>query len=205
MSGSDRGVIPTIGLAGGIGAGKSRVAAILADLGCLVSDSDADARAVLADPEVVEALREWWGDEVVAADGTIDRRRVAARVFADPEARERLEALMHPRIHARRAARFAAAPAGTRAFVIDAPLLFEAGLDAECDAILFVDAPRARRLARVAANRGWTAGELTRREAAQWPNEKKRAKSTIVIDNAQDEDHTLRPRIEQALKAITRS
>ena len=90
MSGSAAGP-PTIGLAGGIGAGKSRVAALLAELGCVVSDSDADARAVLADPEVIDTLRSWWGDEVVGVDGAIDRGEVAGRVFTDVEERQRLE------------------------------------------------------------------------------------------------------------------
>jgi dephospho-CoA kinase len=196
---------PTIGLAGGIGAGKSRVAALLAELGCVVSDSDADARAVLADPEVIDTLRSWWGDEVVGVDGGIDRSRLAARVFADPEARARLEALMHPRIHDRRAARFAAASPDTRAFVIDAPLLFEAGLDAECDAIIFVDAPRDVRRARVAANRGWTDAELAGREAAQWPIEEKRSRATIVIDNTKDDDDRLSSQVADALDRITRT
>ncbi len=196
---------PTIGLAGGIGAGKSRVAALLTELGCVVSDSDADARAVLAEPEIIAMLRSWWGDEVVGADGAIDRSRVAARVFADAEARARLEGLVHPRVHERRAARFAAAPSDTRALVIDAPLLFEAGLDAECEAILFVEAPRDVRLARVAANRGWSDAELAAREAAQWPIEEKRSRATVVIDNTHDDDDALRNRIASALDTIIRT
>jgi dephospho-CoA kinase len=204
MSGSAAGP-PTIGLAGGIGAGKSRVAALLAGLGCVVSDSDADARAVLAAPDVIDTLRSWWGDEVVGVDGAIDRSRVAARVFADSEARARLQGLVHPRIHERRAARFAAAPQGTRAFVIDAPLLFEAGLDAECDAVIFVDAPRDVRLARVAANRGWSDAELAGREAAQWPIEEKRSRATIVIDNTKDDDDRLSSQVADALDRITRA
>jgi dephospho-CoA kinase len=204
MSGSAAGP-PTIGLAGGIGAGKSRVSRILAGLGCVVSDSDADARVVLTDPEVVATLRSWWGDEVVGVDGAIDRSRVAARVFADSEARARLQGLVHPRIHERRAARFAAAPQGTRAFVIDAPLLFEAGLDAECDAVIFVDAPRDVRLARVAANRGWSDAELAGREAAQWPIEEKRSRATIVIDNTKDDDDRLSSQVADALDRITRA
>ena len=91
--------IPVIGLCGGIGAGKSAVAGILADLGCVVSDSDRDAREVLADPEVLEVLRGWWGDDVVGTDGRLDRSRIAGRVFADDSERARLEGLVHPRLH----------------------------------------------------------------------------------------------------------
>ena len=204
MSGSAAGP-PTIGLAGGIGAGKSRVAALLAELGCVVSDSDADARAVLADPEVIDTLRSLWGDEVVGVDGAIDRGKVAGRVFTDVEERRRLESVLHPRIHERRAARFAAAPPDTRAFVIDAPLLFEAGLDAECDAVIFVDASRPTRLARVAANRGWSDEELARRESAQWPIDRKRSLATLIIDNTTNDEDFLRTETRKALEQLTRS
>lgn len=193
---------PVIGLAGGIGAGKSQVAATLAELGCLVSDSDADARAVFAEPSVIETLRSWWGDEVVADDGTIERSEVARRVFADPEQRIRLEELVHPAIHARRRARFEAAGPGTRALVIDAPLLFEAGLDAECDAILFVDAPREVRLERVRRHRGWDEAELERREAAQWPVDRKRERADAVVENAVEDDPTLVRRVDEALQRL---
>lgn len=186
---------PVIGLAGGIGAGKSAVAAILADLGAVVSDSDADARAVLAESDVIETVRSWWGGDVITPDGVVDRAAVARRVFIDPAERARLEALVHPRIHARRRARFEAAPASTRAFVIDAPLLFEAGLDSECEAVIFIDAPREVRLARVARDRGWTEAELDRREAAQWPIQRKRERATEIIENTQDDDPTLATRV----------
>jgi dephospho-CoA kinase len=202
MSGSAAGP-PTIGLAGGIGAGKSRVAALLAELGCVVSDSDADARAVLADPEVIATLRSWWGDDVVGVDGAIDRGKVAGRVFTDVEERRRLESVLHPRIHERRAARFAAAPPDTRAFVIDAPLLFEAGLDADCDAVIFVDASRPTRLARVAANRGWSDEELARRESAQWPIDRKRSLATLIIDNTTNDEDFLRTETRKALEQLT--
>lgn len=192
----------TIGLAGGIGAGKSAVAAILTDLGGVVSDSDADARAVLAEADVVETLRSWWGDDVIGVDGAVDRAAVARRVFADPAERERLESLVHPRIHARRRARFDAAPSSTRVFVIDAPLLFEAGLDDDCDAVIFVDAPREVRLARVARDRGWSEAELDRREAAQWPIERKRERASEIIDNTNDDDPTLRARVAATLERL---
>ncbi len=125
---------PVIGLAGAIGAGKSTVAGILGEAGCLVSDADRLAREVLAESDVVAELVSWWGSGVLDADGRPDRKAIAEIVFADPEARQRLEDLVHPRVHAARAAAFASAPPDTPALVIDAPLLFEAGLAAECDA-----------------------------------------------------------------------
>jgi dephospho-CoA kinase len=93
---------------------------------------------------------------------------------------------MHPRIEARRRAQFAAAPVSTRAFIIDAPLLFEVGLERECDAVIFVDAPREHRLARVRATRGWDDSELARREASQIPLDEKRRRSTDIVANAGD-------------------
>lgn len=179
---------PVIGLTGGIGAGKSTVARILESLGCVVSDSDADAAAILEEPETIGTIREWWGDQVVREDGSLDRAAIAARIFEDEAARGRLEQLVHPRIHDRRRARFAAAGPEARAFVIDAPLLFEAGLDQECDSVLFVDAPRDVRLARVAEARGWSEEELLRREAAQLPLEEKLDRATSTVPNGETTD-----------------
>lgn len=172
-----------IGLAGGIGAGKSHVARVLGALGCVVSDSDALARAALQEAEVRAALVSWWGAGVLDAQGQVDRVRVGGVVFADPAQRRRLEALVHPRVHAARAAQMEQARRDRApALVIDAPLLFEAGVDAECDAVVFVECPSSARLARVRA-RGWSDEELARREAAQWPLDEKRRRCRYVIDN----------------------
>lgn len=194
-----------IGLAGGIGAGKSEVAAILAELGCLVSSSDAEARAVLREPEVRDELVRWWGLGVLGADGHVDRGAVAAIVFADPGQRLRLEALIHPRLVSVRAALIERAGAtGVQAVVIDAPLLFEAGVDGECDAVIFVDAPLDVRERRVRESRGWAEGELARRERAQMPLADKRARSDSVIENASDRSQ-LRARVEAVLAKILRT
>ena len=192
---------PIIGLVGGIGAGKSTVAAVLRELGCLVSDSDELARQSFRDPAVVGQLQERWGSRVLTADGSIDRREVAAIVFADAEERRFLESIVHPWIERRRAAQFASAPPGTPALVIDAPLLLEAGLGPQCDAVLFVDAPRPLRLARVMANRGWDDAELARREAAQWPVERKRSTASHVIDNGGDQGG-LREQLAEVLRTL---
>ena len=148
-----------LGLAGGIGAGKSAVAAILRDLGCVVSDSDARAKALLDTPPVRDQIVAWWGPELLTPDARIDRVRLAAVVFADPDQRRRLEGLIHPLLKTERDAALARARAARApAFVIDAPLLFEAGLHRECDAVIFVDAPRELCLRRVAQSRGWSPG-----------------------------------------------
>jgi dephospho-CoA kinase len=179
--------VPVIGVVGGIGSGKSEVARALGRLGCVVADSDALAREILTRPAVRDELVAWWGAGVLGADGQVDRAAVARIVFNDPWARRRLEGLVHPLIHAERRElidRVAREGAGTvPAVVVDAPLLFEAGVDRECDAVIFVEAPWEVRLERVKRTRGWDAAELERREAAQMPLEEKRRRSGFVVDN----------------------
>jgi dephospho-CoA kinase len=196
--------IPVIGLVGGIGSGKSLVGSMLADLGCLVCHSDELARSALADPAVRDELVRWWGREVLDPSGAVDRRAVAGKVFADPAERKRLEALLHPRIESARRRTFAAAPPGTRALVIDAPLLLEVGLDRECDAIIYIDSPRADRLRRLAETRGWDSAELERRESAQWPLDRKRAAAHHVLVNAGNQP-ALRSEVQKALEAAERT
>lgn len=176
--------ITTIGLAGAIGAGKTTVAKILSSLGCEISDSDADARAALDRKDVRQQLVEWWGEDILDDKNKIDRRKVAEIVFEQPEQRKRLEGFIHPKLHDIRAERRRdASRAAAPAFVIDAPLLFEAGVDEECDAVLFVDAPREVRLGRVKTDRGWSEAELDRREAAQMDIDEKKSRSTAVVVN----------------------
>jgi dephospho-CoA kinase len=196
--------IPVIGLVGGIGSGKSLVGSMLADLGCLVCHSDELARSALADPAVRDELVRWWGREVLDPSGAVDRRAVAGKVFADPAERKRLEALLHPRIESARRRTFAAAPPGTRALVIDAPLLLEVGLDRECDAVLYIDSPREDRLRRLAETRGWDSAELERRESAQWPLDRKRAAAHHVLVNAGNQP-ALRSEVQKALEAAERT
>lgn len=191
-----------LGLAGGIGSGKSAVAAVLGELGFVVSDSDAGARAVLERPEVVAELVRAFGQSVLDASGKPDRKAIADAVFGDEARRRTLEQIVHPRLHEERATLIEAARArGAAGVVIDAPLLFEAGVDAECDAVIFVDTPRAVRLARVVEGRGWTEAELARREAAQMPLDEKRRRSHQVVANDGDMD-ALRARVRAAVEAI---
>ncbi len=173
-----------IGLTGSIGAGKTAFAKALGDLGAVMIDSDAQARAALDTPSVRESLVAWWGNEILDANGAIDRSKVGKIVFATPAERARLERLIHPLVRQSREGMIRlAATAGARFVVADVPLLFEAGVDAECDVTVYIDAPRELRLRRVAA-RGWDAGELARREASQWPIEQKRARADERIENA---------------------
>jgi len=183
---SERPSKPVIGLAGGIGSGKSAVADILEQLGCVVAHSDEVGRAALRDPAIRDELVAWWGETILDGAGEIDRSAVAAIVFADPAQRRRLEALTHPWIEAKRATQFAAAPPEAPALVIDAPLLFEADLDKKCDAVIFVDAPRQTRLNRLRSGRGWQEEDLRRREDSQLPLDVKRSRADYVIQNDGD-------------------
>lgn len=176
---------PIIGLCGGIGSGKSRVAEEFAKLGCMVVDSDRLNHEVLQTPQVQAALREWWGPQIVRPDGTTDRARIAEIVFRDEEARRRLESLVHPLIGARREAmiRRGLEDPRVRAIILDSPLLFESGLDHLCDRIVFVDADEPARLRRVQAARHWDAAQLRERERRQQPIEHKRSRADYVVDN----------------------
>lgn len=179
---------PIIGIAGGIGSGKSRVARLFGELGCAVIDSDAQVRDAYSREDVRGTLKQWWGERVFREDGQLDRAAVAARVFSDPAERMRLEALVHPLVAEARdqAMRRAASDPQVVAFVWDTPLLFEAGLNRDCDAVVFVDAPHDLRLERVHRSRGWDAAELARRENLQWPLDRKRRLSDDVVTNTAD-------------------
>jgi dephospho-CoA kinase len=173
-----------IGLTGGIGSGKSTVAAILAEQGVGVIDSDKLSREELQHPEVIAELVGRHGPEILDSNRQVQRAALAKVVFADPNERKHLEGLLHPRIERRRQAlvrRYNADPAVV-AIALDSPLLYEVGLDAECDAVLFVDADRQERVARVAA-RGWNACELERREKLQNRLDLKKAKADHIIVN----------------------
>jgi dephospho-CoA kinase len=196
--------IPVVGLVGGVGSGKSRVASILTDAGCLVADSDQLVRRAYEAPEIRNQLQTWWGPGILNEAGDVDRAAVAAVVFRDPVERKRLEALIHPKVEAARRALFAEAPPDTRALVIDAPLLLEAGLAGECSQIWFVDAPEPARRARVMSDRGWSAEELDRREAAQWSLDRKRAAAHHVIRNDGD-PASLREQVQQALGRLPKT
>jgi len=176
--------IPVIGVAGGIGSGKSAFARALGKLGARVFDADVSARRAMDDPDVRATLTSWWGPDVSGADGKVDRARIASIVFEDASARRRLEDLIHPVVRADAAAFIEEARrTGARAVVLDVPLLFESGMDAMCTLVVFVEASPEVRAARVAATRGWAARELTRREAAQWPIDEKRRRSGVVVMN----------------------
>lgn len=176
----------TVGLTGGIAAGKSVVAHRLARLGATVIDHDVLAREVVApgSPGLAAVVAEF-GDGVLDADGSLDRAALAAVVFADPTARERLNALVHPRVRAAAAESAAAAVAvGARVLVHDIPLLVETGQAGHFDVVLVVDAPAETRVRRLVEGRGLTPEQAWARLAAQADDEERRAAADVVLDGS---------------------
>ncbi len=194
---------PLIGIAGGIGSGKSFVARLFGELGCRVIHADDQVRIAYTDPGIRQTIRSWWGDGVFQADGNIHRSQIAARIFADPVERVRLERLLHPWVEAARRAEVEAGSTdpSIKAFVLDTPLLFETKLNQECDAVVFVDTPDKIRLDRVEKQRGWAAAELAKRENLQWPLDNKRRMSEYTVVNTADAD-AIRGQVREILSSI---
>jgi len=177
--------VRVVGLTGGIASGKSTFAAALRARGVPVVDADALARTAVAPgaPALAEIARTF-GPDVLAPDGSLDRKRMAALVFADPGARRKLETITHPAV--RRAmgeetARLAAA--GHDLAFYDTPLLFEVGLDGTVDAVVVVYAPADVQRARLVARDGLQPAEAEARLAAQLPIEDKAARADFVVEN----------------------
>lgn len=182
--------IDVIGLTGPTGAGKSTVAAVWREAGLPVIDADRLARQVTAPGSLCLAqLAEAFSPAILRPDGTLDRAALAARAFASPEETARLNAITHPAIVARiRQALEEAADAGHPAAVIDAPLLFEAGVDALCSRIVAVLAPRELRLARVMARDGLSRAAAEQRMAAQPPDSFYVRPDVTVLHNDAEEE-----------------
>ncbi|MEX2212579.1 MAG: dephospho-CoA kinase [Phycisphaeraceae bacterium] len=182
-----------IAIIGGIGSGKSLIARQFAGFGCAVIDADELARKTLHESDVVERLKQWWGAEVIKPDGSPDRSAIARIVFNHPPELQRLEDLIHPRVHARRLAlrqRFEADPA-IIAIIEDCPLLLEKGIEKGVDAVVFVQASDENRRRRVAESRGWTAEEHARREKSQMGLDIKASRADYVIENNGGETESL--------------
>jgi dephospho-CoA kinase len=174
-----------VGLAGGVGSGKSTVAAIFTNEGARGIDADVLAHKVLGLPRIRAALARDWGKGILLR-GRVDRAALARLAFRSKESVERLNRRVHPEIlrEIRRQVKRA------RGWVIlDAPLLFETGADALCDKVIYVSAPFALRVRRTRA-RGWGPGELRRRERFQFPTVYKKKKADYVIDNAGPKSRT---------------
>lgn len=167
-----------VGLAGGVGSGKSTVAGIFQKWGARGIDADLLGHRVLDLPAVRAALVRDWGAGILT-DRRVDRAALARLAFRSRESVARLNRRVHPAILREIRKRIRAARGWV---VLDAALLYETGADRLCDAVVFVDAPRALRERRT-RSRGWRPGELRRRERFQFPVAYKKKKADYVIDN----------------------
>jgi dephospho-CoA kinase len=172
-----------VGLTGGIGAGKSEVARLFASYGAILIDSDRIAREVVEPgTEGLAAVVAEFGPEVLAADGTLDRPKLGAIVFADEERRKALNAIVHPLV-GHRSARLREAAGPDDIVVNDVPLLAENALAPLYDRVIVVDAAPATQLERLVRQRGMTEDEARSRMAAQATREQRLAVADLVIDN----------------------
>jgi dephospho-CoA kinase len=172
-----------IGLTGGIGSGKSTVAGLLAARGARIVDADRIAREVV-EPGTpgLEAVVAAFGRAVLTPEGALDRPALAAVVFADPDARRRLDGIVHPLVRARAAELVAAAPPNA-VVVQDVPLLVETGQAGSYDLVLVVEADLDTRVRRL-VGRGLSEEDARARIAAQATDEQRRAVADVVLDNS---------------------
>lgn len=184
-----------VGLTGGIGSGKSTVARRFEALGASIVDTDAIAHTLTAaGGEAIPALRQAFGDAYITAEGALDRVRMRSLIFADPKAKERLEAILHPRIRTR--AEAAIARASGPYVVLVVPLLLETGAYANrVDRILVVDCLEAQQIHRTMLRSGLDEATVQAILATQVSRAERLARADDVIDNSGPEE-ALEPQVE---------
>jgi len=179
-------MIPTIGVIGGIGSGKSLVAEAMQNFGGYLISADRLGHEALQQADIKAKLVERWGNEILDERREADRKKMGRIVFADATELRALEALVFPYIEKRIAEEMARARArpDVKFIILDAAIMLETSWHRQCDKIVFVDAPWELRLARLKEKRGWNEREVQRRESAQMPlqEKKRRADATIVND-----------------------
>jgi dephospho-CoA kinase len=183
----------TIGLTGGIAAGKSEALAAFGRLGAATISSDAVVHELLESEPLLGRLTERWGDEV-APGGTVDRGRIGEIVFADPEQLSWLESQVHPLVGARIAAWLGSLPADAEIAVVEIPLLFESGMEGAFDTTIAVVTSDQVRRDRAEARGHALVGE---REARQLPQDEKAGRAAHVVENDGSLDD-----LERALSAL---
>jgi dephospho-CoA kinase len=187
----------SVGLTGGIGAGKSEVSRLLVECGAVLIDADRIAREVVAPGTPgLAAVVEAFGEEILAEDGSLDRPRLGAVVFADPDRLAVLNSIVHPLVGARSRALQSAA-AEDAVVVHDVPLLTENGLASLYDLVVVVDVDPATQLDRLVRLRGMSEEDARARMAAQASREERRAVADVVLDN----DVPL-PELERRVRAL---
>lgn len=192
-----------IGLTGGIGSGKSTVAAMLADAGYTIVDADQIAREIMEPGSpVLDEVVATFGADLIREDGTLDRAGLARRAFASEEETQKLNAVTHPAIRAEAERQFAAAEArGDRAAVYDMPLLVEQGLHDDMDLTVVVDVDAEERVRRLVSSRGLDEDDARARIARQIDDATRRAAADVVIDNNGPKSD-LAPQVERLVEII---
>ena len=187
---------PITGLTGPTGAGKSEAARILRTMGGAIIDADETARVAVESPDCLAALKDAFGADI-CVEGFLDRHELARRAFADTAHTQLLNDITHPRILAQMRAQIQFARAKCVPFVVlDAPLLYESGLDAECNAVFVVLADPALRLQRICARDGISEADARQRMAAQQPDEYYAEGAAAIFHNNGD-----RTALEKALQS----
>lgn len=202
----DKSGYPVIGLTGGIGTGKTTAAEYLASKGMLHIDADAISRAITAKEEgvpnpILEEIGGVFGSagpfgtagtEVIRPDGSLDRAAMAGLVFSDPEKKKVLEEILFTGIIKRIRQQIDEAD---RPVLLDAPLLYESGLDGICDDVILITADPEVRIARVTARDGCSPEDVMARMRNQMPEEEKKKRADYIADNSSDLEH-LRERLD---------
>lgn len=177
-----------VGLTGGIGSGKSTVAAMLAERGAVIIDTDAIAREVVVPPSpVLESIRRTFGDEVIAVDGTLDRAALARLVFSDDEKLAELNRLTHPAILKRALALIAGLPKDALVVVV-VPLLYESDFERNCHAVIAVTASADTRRRRLRERDGLTDSDIQSRMRAQLDAGEYERRGAFIVCNDADRE-----------------
>ncbi len=181
-------MIPVIGIVGGIGSGKSVVATAMQMLGGRLISADAFGHEALSQPEIKEKLVARWGNRILDDQGSPDRKSIGRIVFADADELRALESIVFPFIEQKIVQEItnARGTSNVEFIILDAAIMIETGWHEHCDKIVFVDAPREMRLARLKETRGWDEKELERRECMQMPLEMKKRHAHVIIVNDGD-------------------
>jgi dephospho-CoA kinase len=193
----------TVGLTGGIAAGKSTVASLMARLGAGILDADEVVRELQRPGTwVYQAILQAFGPSIVQRDGTIDRKRLGEMVFQDEGARRQLEATVHPALVAAIEQRLRAFEAqGVKLCVVELPLLIEAGAQERFDWVVVVTAPEEVQVSRLMADRGLSREEALARMRSQMPLHEKVRVADFVIENAGDLQEVER-RVQELYQAL---
>ncbi|MEC0368913.1 dephospho-CoA kinase [Paenibacillus chibensis] len=184
-----------IGLTGGIATGKSTVSALLIRKGALLVDADVIAREVmLPGHPVLAAVAEHFGQAVLLADGTLDRKKLGDIVFREPAQRQALNEITHPaiRLEIRRQMESLEREHPERLVVVDIPLLFESGLESMFERVMLVYAPASIQKERLMNRNQLTAEEAEARINSQMDIEEKKRKADVIIDNSGSAEETQR-------------